>query len=139
MWNSGFSSSRTFQHRKARALYVVISTSSGTAAAIWSKTNFGPTGHHLRSSPRPPVRVVPSAAFMFRRCTLQTHMHTFSLFRGKQCLTLYAQSIAAAALYTRSCHTVQTAVCREVHGRGSLVYQIVPYRTNCSTSENGCA
>jgi hypothetical protein len=36
---------------------------SGTGAAIWSKTNFGPIGHHHpRSSPLPRLCTVPSAS-----------------------------------------------------------------------------
>jgi hypothetical protein len=36
---------------------------SWTGAAIWSKTNFGPTGHHHpRGSPIPHVCTVPSAS-----------------------------------------------------------------------------
>jgi hypothetical protein len=44
---------------------------SGTGAAIWSKTNFGPIGHHHpRSSPIPLICTVPSASAIFK-CILQ--------------------------------------------------------------------
>jgi hypothetical protein len=45
--------------------YMEPSIISGTGADIWSKTNFGPTGHHhLRSSPLPRVFTVPRASAM---------------------------------------------------------------------------
>jgi hypothetical protein len=45
---------------------------SGTGAAIWSKTNFGPTGHHhLGSSPLPHGYTPFSALVSFFKCILE--------------------------------------------------------------------
>jgi hypothetical protein len=44
---------------------------SRTVAAVWSETNFGPTGHHRpRSSPLPLVCTIPSASAI-SKCTLE--------------------------------------------------------------------
>jgi hypothetical protein len=55
-------------------IYVVVFIIFRIGAAIWSKTNFGPTGHHHpRSSPLPHVCTVPSTCTIFL-------MHSGSLF-----------------------------------------------------------
>jgi hypothetical protein len=42
----------------------------GTDTAVWSKCNFGPTGHHTRCSPLPRSYTVPSASAIFK-CILE--------------------------------------------------------------------
>jgi hypothetical protein len=47
-------------------MYMVVSLISGAGAAIWSETNFGPTGHnHPRNSPLPHVWPVPRNSAIF--------------------------------------------------------------------------
>jgi hypothetical protein len=71
--------------------YIVIHK-SGTDAAIWSKTNFGPTGHHHpQSSPFLHVRTIPTASAILEVMFYLDHLNCvkmaafqFYLQSGKQ-------------------------------------------------------
>jgi hypothetical protein len=59
---------------------------SGTNAAIWSKTNFWPTGHHQpQSNPHPPVCTIPSASGIFN-CFLEVVFCEGVQYRMRFCL-----------------------------------------------------
>jgi hypothetical protein len=75
--------------------YKELSTISGTGAAIWSETNFGPTTHHhLRSSPLPRICAVPSASNL--AMSHREHFQYCDAHKGAWLCKIW------------SCHSVQT-------------------------------
>jgi hypothetical protein len=77
-------------------------TISGTGADIWSKSNFGPTGHHHpRSSPLPHVCTVLRASAIFK-CILEVFCEGVQ-HRMRFCLDyLSCVKMAAFQLYLQS-------------------------------------